>query len=331
LTHAAKKQASLMADTYYTVIRGKKYDRRMLELAEGLTSGKGDGRISVNDAKSLLRVVKDSNSYSPIEKQTMDYIRKHFKFTKEGDAYFRGEIRKWAAGKGKKKAAPKTPKAAKKATATGLPPAAADAPAEYSAPVTQDQPTQSAKPKGGALKEILLAVLLLVGLAALFYFIVYKSGCTKPAQVTVDTPVPAQPTTPKVEPVASEAKQPVATAATASEELKNFVEKTRLIFVAEKTAPGPGSTAKIQELAKLLKKDSARIQITGHTCSLGPKELNQKISEQRAQATKAALVAQGVSPDQVETRGVADSEPIGDNKTVAGRVANRRVSFKIVP
>lgn len=81
-----------MADSYYTVIKGKKYDRRMLELAEGLTSGRGDGRISIADAKNLLRVVKDSNNYSTTEKLTMEYIRKHYKFTKEGDEFFRNEI-----------------------------------------------------------------------------------------------------------------------------------------------------------------------------------------------------------------------------------------------
>ena len=51
-----------MAESYYLVIRGKKYDRRMVELADGLTSGRGDGRISINDAKNLLRLVKDSNT-----------------------------------------------------------------------------------------------------------------------------------------------------------------------------------------------------------------------------------------------------------------------------
>ena len=101
----ARQSSSQATDSYYTVIRGKKYDRRMLELAEGLTSGRGDGRISIADAKNLLRVVKDSNNYSATEKLTMEYIRKHYKFTKEGDEFFRNEIRKWAAKKGSGKPA----------------------------------------------------------------------------------------------------------------------------------------------------------------------------------------------------------------------------------
>jgi len=70
--------------------------------------------------------------------------------------------------------------------------------------------------------------------------------------------------------------------------------------------------------------------VTGHTCSLGPAELNQRISEKRAQVVKDALVARGVKAERIEIKGVAASEPIGDNKAVAGRVANRRVTFKII-
>ncbi|HNL54224.1 MAG TPA: hypothetical protein PKI36_07405, partial [Turneriella sp.] len=64
----ARAKESTPSDSYYVVIRGKKYDRRMVELADGLTQGRGDGRISINDAKNLLRVVKDANNYSDTEK-----------------------------------------------------------------------------------------------------------------------------------------------------------------------------------------------------------------------------------------------------------------------
>ena len=137
----------------------------MLELAEGLTKGRGDGRISVNDAKNLLRVVKDSNSYSPVEKATMEYIRKKYKFTKEGDVYFRDEIRKWAANKGKKKAAPKTKAPARSASAS-------PAPVSVAAPVAEAPAYTAAVPekKSSPWKEIFLGILLLAVIAAAFYF-----------------------------------------------------------------------------------------------------------------------------------------------------------------
>jgi hypothetical protein len=84
---------------YYKTIGGNKYDRELIELAEKLTSGGGDGRVSKEDAAKLLDVVKDGASYTDIEKDTMSYIRKNFKWTDAADGWFRSEIRKWAASK----------------------------------------------------------------------------------------------------------------------------------------------------------------------------------------------------------------------------------------
>jgi hypothetical protein len=84
---------------YYKTIDGKKYDGELIELAEKLTSGGGDGRISKEDAAQLLDAVKDGNSYTDIEKDTMSYIRDNFKWTEAADDWFRAEIRKWAASK----------------------------------------------------------------------------------------------------------------------------------------------------------------------------------------------------------------------------------------
>jgi hypothetical protein len=85
--------------SYHKTIKGKKYDGELLKIAESSVSGVGDGRISLGDAKKILNAVKDSNTYSEIEKQTMSYIRDHYKFTPEADKWFRTEIRKWASSK----------------------------------------------------------------------------------------------------------------------------------------------------------------------------------------------------------------------------------------
>lgn len=84
---------------YYKTIDGKKYDGELIELAEQLSSGAGDGRISKEDAAELLEAVKDGDSYTDIEKDTMAYIRDNFKWTEAADEWFRSEIRKWAATK----------------------------------------------------------------------------------------------------------------------------------------------------------------------------------------------------------------------------------------
>lgn len=85
--------------SYYKTINGKKYDGEIIELAEKLTSGRGDGRISMDDAETLLNSVMDGGKYTDIEKDTMAYIRDNFKWTEASDDWFRTEIRKWAATK----------------------------------------------------------------------------------------------------------------------------------------------------------------------------------------------------------------------------------------
>lgn len=312
-----------MAESYYTVIKGKKYDRRMLELADGLTSGRGDGRISVNDAKTLLRVVKDSNSYSPTEKATMEYIRKHYKFTKEGDEFFRTEIRKWAGSKGKKKTPAKPKKSVEKSAAAIAPAPAYEAPA-YSAPAAV-----GVEKKSSPWKQILIALLLLALISAAFYFFAYRSSCAKPAAtqapVTEVKPVPAPAPEPaKAVPEIPAVKSPV------SADLRSFIEKTRIIFIPEKSELTPGAVKTLDALAARIKGENLKLQLTGHACALGPKELNQQISEKRAQVVKDALVSRGVPASQIEIRGVGESETIGDQKTVAGRVASRRVTFKVL-
>ena len=84
---------------YYKTINGKKYDGAIIELAEKLVSGSGDGRISNADAKILYDEVADGGSYTDIEKDTMEYIRANFKWTDSADEWFRTEIRKWAGTK----------------------------------------------------------------------------------------------------------------------------------------------------------------------------------------------------------------------------------------
>lgn len=88
-----------MSESYYKVIDGKKYDREMLALADEATAGKGDGRISIDDAKKLIGAVTDGGRYTDTEKDTMAYIRDNYRFTEEADEWLRAEIRRWAATK----------------------------------------------------------------------------------------------------------------------------------------------------------------------------------------------------------------------------------------
>ena len=69
----------------------------------------------------------------------------------------------------------------------------------------------------------------------------------------------------------------------------------------------------------------SNLVITGHTDSQGNEAKNVKLSAARAAAVKAYLVKKGVAADRISTKGVGSAVPVGDNKTKAGRTANRRV------
>lgn len=65
-------------------------------------------------------------------------------------------------------------------------------------------------------------------------------------------------------------------------------------------------------------------ELGGHTDSTGSAEGNQKLSQERAEAVMAALVARGLEATALSARGYGPDQPIADNATEAGRAENRR-------
>lgn len=76
---------------------------------------------------------------------------------------------------------------------------------------------------------------------------------------------------------------------------------------------------------------STFIDVTGHTDSIGTDAVNQRLSEQRAQAVADYLSYQGVNRARVATRGYGKQFPIASNDTEQGRAQNRRVEIKLSP
>jgi len=73
-----------------------------------------------------------------------------------------------------------------------------------------------------------------------------------------------------------------------------------------------------------------RIIIEGHTDNVGVAAKNLKLSDDRANSVRAALIERAVDPSRLEALGYGQSKPIASNKTKKGRAANRRVEFNIV-
>jgi outer membrane protein OmpA-like peptidoglycan-associated protein len=53
------------------------------------------------------------------------------------------------------------------------------------------------------------------------------------------------------------------------------------------------------------------------------------LSAKRAESTRDYLIAQKVAADRFTTQGWGSDQPVADNKTAAGRAANRRVEVFI--
>ncbi|WP_018880853.1 OmpA family protein [Thioalkalivibrio sp. ALE30] len=67
------------------------------------------------------------------------------------------------------------------------------------------------------------------------------------------------------------------------------------------------------------------VLVEGHTCTIGPADYNQGLSERRAESVAEFLASEGVRPDAIRTVGYGEDRPTADNSTQAGREANRRV------
>jgi outer membrane protein OmpA-like peptidoglycan-associated protein len=71
------------------------------------------------------------------------------------------------------------------------------------------------------------------------------------------------------------------------------------------------------------------LEIEGHTDNIGSIELNQRLSEERAEAVREYVISQGVPPEAITARGMNFSDPVASNDTSEGRGRNRRVEIII--
>ncbi|MCX7086938.1 MAG: OmpA family protein [Methylococcales bacterium] len=105
--------------------------------------------------------------------------------------------------------------------------------------------------------------------------------------------------------------------------------------VIRETFQFPMGSARIPESAKprllegvaLLKNDTRKLKIVGHTDNIGYTGANRRLSLRRAHAVKVFLVSAGLNPGLLSVQGVGESQPIADNLTEEGRYQNRRIDI----
>ena len=75
----------------------------------------------------------------------------------------------------------------------------------------------------------------------------------------------------------------------------------------------------------------ARIEVAGHTDSVGSDAINKNLSQARAEKVGKFLKEVGeIEPTRITTHGYGESRPVASNETIAGRAENRRVEIKII-
>jgi outer membrane protein OmpA-like peptidoglycan-associated protein len=104
------------------------------------------------------------------------------------------------------------------------------------------------------------------------------------------------------------------------------------LFATGKSELKSGATANLARLTAFMNEYPERTAtIEGYTDSMGSEEMNQSLSQRRADAVKGYLVGQGVSSARLSSSGRGENSPVADNESAAGRQQNRRVEVVISP
>lgn len=92
----------------------------------------------------------------------------------------------------------------------------------------------------------------------------------------------------------------------------------------------PAGANALTGVAQVLKEyQDTRVNVVGHTDSTGGREMNMRLSQQRAESVGSALILQGVAQGRISMAGVGPDQPVASNETVEGRAQNRRVTLTL--
>jgi outer membrane protein OmpA-like peptidoglycan-associated protein len=109
-----------------------------------------------------------------------------------------------------------------------------------------------------------------------------------------------------------------------------IVNMSDVLFDSGKYTLKPGAREKLAKIGGIiLAHQGLKLEVEGHTDSVGSDEYNQKLSEQRANSVRDYLVSQGVTGDSITAMGLGKTGPVTDNTTAAGRQQNRRVEMVV--
>jgi outer membrane protein OmpA-like peptidoglycan-associated protein len=104
-----------------------------------------------------------------------------------------------------------------------------------------------------------------------------------------------------------------------------------IMFATNSSAISEQFVPSVQKFAKVLKRyNKTTILINGYTDNTGTLEINTKLSSDRANSAKDALIKETISPNRMFSWGHGSNYPIASNETAEGRQKNRRVEFLVL-
>jgi outer membrane protein OmpA-like peptidoglycan-associated protein len=109
-----------------------------------------------------------------------------------------------------------------------------------------------------------------------------------------------------------------------------IVNLSDVLFDTGSATLKPGTREKLARVSGiLLSHPELKVQVEGHTDSVGDDSYNQRLSENRADSVRSYLVGQGIASGAVTMKGFGKSQPVATNDTATGRQQNRRVELVV--
>lgn len=109
-----------------------------------------------------------------------------------------------------------------------------------------------------------------------------------------------------------------------------IVNMSDVLFDTGKYTLKPDTKISLAKVAGILQAyPGLKLQVEGYTDNVGGEQMNQKLSENRADAVKNFLISQGVQQNNITSTGYGMSNPVADNSTSKGRAQNRRVQLVV--
>ncbi|HEV8234533.1 MAG TPA: OmpA family protein [Gemmatimonadaceae bacterium] len=109
-----------------------------------------------------------------------------------------------------------------------------------------------------------------------------------------------------------------------------WFEFDRLNFATGSAKLLPGSQEQIGNMVAILKAYPAvKVKIGGYTDNVGAPAANLRLSQERADAVKQAIVHDGVGANRIVAEGYGEQHPVADNTTEGGRAQNRRIALRV--